>query len=201
MKYVISTKEFEKANITEPQIFAILLACSCGDKSISSIFDELFKSDVLRKNMFTNEIEVNPFFLKIVREILYKTDPTIPDVEELDERAVRLMNIYPRGKKDGTNVYWRGNKKEIREKLQKFFKLYGDKYSFDEIAEATERYVISFKNDYSFMRVLKYFIIKDERILNDEGKLVTNQVSDLATFIENSEQEDEIQDNWTSTLK
>ena len=113
MKYVISTKEFEKANITEPQIFAILLACSCGDKSISSIFDELFKSDVLRKNMFTNEIEVNPFFLKIVREILYKTDPTIPDVEELDELAVRLMNIYPRGKKDGTNVYWRGNKKEI----------------------------------------------------------------------------------------
>lgn len=201
MKYVISTKEFEKANITEPQIFAILLACSCGDKSISSIFDELFKSDVLRKNMFTNEIEINPFFLKIVREILYKTDPTIPDVEELDELAVRLMNIYPRGKKDGTNVYWRGNKKEIREKLQKFFKLYGDKYSFDEIAEATERYVVSFKNDYSFMRVLKYFIIKDERILNDEGKLVTNQVSDLATFIENSEQEDEIKDNWTSTLK
>ena len=201
MKYVISTKEFEKANITEPQIFAILLACSCGDKSISSIFDELFKSDVLRKNMFTNEIEVNPFFLKIVREILYKTDPTIPDVEELDELAVRLMNIYPRGKKDGTNVYWRGNKKEIREKLQKFFKLYGDKYSFDEIAEATEKYVVSFKNDYSFMRVLKYFIIKDERILNDEGKLVINQVSDLATFIENSEQEDEIKDNWTSTLK
>lgn len=201
MKYVISTKEFEKANITEPQIFAILLACSCGDKSISSIFDELFKSDVLRKNMFTNEIEINPFFLKMVREILYKTDPTVPDVEELDELATRLMNIYPRGKKNGTNVYWRGNKKEIRERLQKFFKLYGEKYSFDEIAEATEKYVTSFKDDYSFMRVLKYFIIKDERTLNEEGRLVTNQVSDLATFIENSEQEDEIDDNWTSTLK
>lgn len=201
MKYVISTKEFEKANITEPQIFAILLAGSCGDKSISSIFDELFKSDILRKNMFTNEIEINPFFLKIVRDILYKTDPTVPDVEELDELATRLMNIYPRGKKNGTNVYWRGNKKEIREKLQKFFKLYGEKYSFDKIAEATEKYVTSFKDDYSFMRVLKYFIIKDERTLNEEGRLVTNQVSDLATFIENSGQEDEIDDNWTSTLK
>lgn len=201
MKYVISTKEFEKANITEPQIFAILLACSCGDKSISDIFDELFKSDILRKDIFTDKIEINPFYLKMVQKILYKTDPTVPDIEELDELAIKLMNLYPRGKKDGTNVYWRGNKKEIREKLQKFFKLYGEKYSFETVEEATEKYVRSFKDDYSFMRVLKYFIIKDERILNEEGKLVTNQVSDLATFIENMDQEDEINDNWTSTLK
>ena len=52
------------------------------------------------------------------------------------------------------------------------------------------------------MRVLKYFIIKDEKTENSEGRCSINQVSDLATLIENAGQENSSLDNdWSAELR
>ena len=131
---------------------------------------------------------------------LLSKDPDVHEEDKLDTLASQLMEIFPKGKKEGTTSYWRGNRKEIRERLQKFFKLYGNKYTDEQILKATQNYVSSFNGNYSYMRVLKYFILKDERKSDEEGKLIVQQVSDLATFIENAEDLDPVRNDWTSNL-
>ena len=50
------------------------------------------------------------------------------------------------------------------------------------------------------MRVLKYFIWKDERKVDSDGNGYVNEVSDLATFIENAGQEQNLKEDWMSTI-
>lgn len=77
-------------------------------------------------------------------------------------------------------------------KLKSFFKLYGRTYTEEEILDAARRYVDSFNGDYRFMRLLKYFIWKRD---NTEG-----EVSELATFIDNDGQEEDVGDDWVTEL-
>ena len=58
-----------------------------------------------------------------------------------------------------------------------------------------------FNGDYTYMRILKYFIWKDEKKLNQNGELYIEETSDLASYIENEGQEDSIENDWTSTLR
>ena len=95
------------------------------------------------------------------------------DPKNIEELAVKLQEMWPSGKKDN-RWYWRGNKKEITLKLEKFFKLYGD-YSFEQVLDAAKNYVDSFNmKGTSYMKLLKYFILKE----------VDGMQSDLATEIE-----------------
>ena len=72
-------------------------------------------------------------------------------------------------------------------------KKFGDKYSDEDIIEATKRYINSFNGDYRFMQLLKYFILK--RVIV-EGEI--EETSQLLSYLSNSN-EDERQD-WTSML-
>ena len=200
MKYVISTKALRDKGIKEEEALAILLLTACDN--ISELFERLIKKGYIRKTegIFGQGFEINETFLNKVQAALLSKDPDVPEEDKLDTLAYQLMEIFPKGKKEGTTSYWRGNRKEIRERLQKFFKLYGNKYTDEQILKATQDYVSSFNGNYSYMRVLKYFILKDERKSDEEGKLIVQQVSDLATFIENAEDLDPIRNDWTSNL-
>lgn len=112
--------------------------------------------------------------------------------------AERLMNVFPKGKKEGTAYYWRGNKKEIKDKLKKFFVYFGDTYSDAQILSAARKYVQSFNGDYRYMRLLKYFIWKNDLKRTEEGTSV-EQISELASYIENEGQEDERE--WNLELR
>ena len=88
---------------------------------------------------------------------------------------------------------------EIATKLKKFLDVYGEDYSDEDIIQATKNYVDSFSMDYSFMRVLKYFIWKN--VLNESnGSRVVEEISDLATCLENKGQEDILRTDWEKTL-
>ena len=76
--------------------------------------------------------------------------------------------------------------------------MYGH-YTDEQILQATQKYVDSFNGNYTFMRVLKYFIIKDVRKQGEEVNYV-EQVSELASYLENAGQED-YNKNWTAQLK
>lgn len=104
-----------------------------------------------------------------------------PEDSVTDEFIEELRNIFPEGMKPGSNKYWRGNKGEIRKKLQSF-PMYFGKYTHEEMLNATRRYVTSFEGDYTYMRLLPYFIWKVE---NQDG--VQIRVSDLASTLENKE--------------
>lgn len=202
MRYVISTKALKDKNLKEEEVLVVLLIRVCDD--IPGLLERLSNKGYIKKNddLFGKGYQINEAFLDRVRAALLSNDPDVPKEDVLDNLASKLMELYPRGKKAGTTSYWRGNKKEIREKLQKFYKLYGNKFTDEQIIEATRKYVASFNGNYSYMRVLKYFIIKDEKTENSEGRCSINQVSDLATLIENAGQENGSLDNdWSAELR
>lgn len=115
--------------------------------------------------------------------------------ERLSNLAKQLKEIFPKGKKDGTNTYWSEGIALIIRRLKLFFKKYGNTYTDEQILNATKSYVQSFNGNYQFMRVLKYFIFK-------EGKGADGMIegtSDLVNAIENAGQET-INNDWSTTI-
>lgn len=115
--------------------------------------------------------------------------------DSIKELADKLRSIYPEGKMEGTSYYYRCNKADIIRKLKSFFRRYGE-YTPEQIIEATQRYINSFNGNYTYLRLLKYFIWKDE---NKDGE--TLQVSQLADWIENKNETNATNTDWTTTLR
>lgn len=131
--------------------------------------------------------------------VLYNEEEKPSADLRIDILTEQLMRIFPKGKKEGTPYYWKGNRKEIKEKLKKFFVYFGDTYTDAQILSAAQRYVDSFNGNYRFMRLLKYFIWKNDTKLTTEGRTV-EQVSELASYIENAGTESSHNEDWTSCL-
>ena len=89
----------------------------------------------------------------------------------------------------------KGNIEDIRKKLQSFFLRYPD-YTDEQVITATQKYVNSMNGNYTYLKLLKYFIWKSE--VKDGEQVVTSILSD---YIENEGQEDNINNDWTSELK
>ena len=189
MKFVIDEEICKKKGLELPQLLAVLLVKTGAN--ISELFKDLEKNEILVKDGIFNNYLITERWDKVCSDILLSADKDVPQDDRLEALALQLMELYPKGKKEGTNTYWRGNKREIRERLQKFFKLYGSKYTDNELLNATQKYVEGFNGQYSYMRVLKYFIWKDKVVKDSEdGKGSVVECSDLATYIENAGQED-----------
>ena len=124
--------------------------------------------------------------------------------EELLELAQKMRELYPQGKmKDRygrlTPYYYRCNNGEVVKKLKKFFTIFGN-VSDEDVLDATKRYVASFQGNYTGMRLIKYFILKDDVKPSEDGTGHVEQISDLATFLENKESEEEVVNNDDSWL-
>lgn len=190
IRYVIDEEICEKYRLEIPELLVILLL-SC-DKTYDDVLDNLVKRGIIEeeKTLLGKDYKITLSWYDKVMNVLadsaLKADNNI-NINRIDELAEKLQEIYPKGKKEGTNKYWRGNIRDIKLKLKKFFVKYGDKYSKysnEEIIQATKSYVDSFNGDYIFMRTLQYFIFKDERRVGGE------ESSDLATILENAGQVD-----------
>ena len=150
----------------------------------SSIFEEETKYKLSRK--------ANEVLSCILAE---STDVVAKRTTNIEELADKLREIYPNGKIFNTNYYYRCNRQDIINKLKTFFKMYGTKYTDEQIINATQKYVNSFNGNYAYLKLLKYFIWKDERL---KGESVQSL---LADFIENESAEDVTNDDWTIELK
>lgn len=110
--------------------------------------------------------------------------------ERLDSLAAKLQECFPKQKMIYPNgvaspFYFRCNKTEIKNKLKKFLTIYGD-VADEDIIDATKRYVASYApKGYRGMRLAKYFIMKDDRKLTADDEVHVEEISDLATFLEN----------------
>ena len=150
----------------------------------SSIFNEETKYKLSRK--------ANEVLSCILAESTNAVAKRSTNIEEL---ADKLRDIYPNGKIFNTNYYYRCNRQDIINKLKTFFKMYGTKYTDEQIINATQKYVNSFNGNYAYLKLLKYFIWKDERL---KGESVQSL---LADFIENESSEDTTNTDWTVELK
>ena len=150
----------------------------------SSIFNEEVKYRLSRK---ANEI--------ISYILAESTEAVAKRTTNIEELADKLRDIYPNGKIVNSNYYYRCNRQDIINKLKTFFKMYGTKYTDEQIINATQKYINSFNGNYTYLKLLKYFIWKDERL---KGESVQSL---LADFIENESSEDTTSSDWTVELK
>lgn len=133
---------------------------------------------------------------EVLDSVIMDSDKEQEPQDRLIQLATRLKEIFPKGKKDGTNYYWADGVALIVRRLKLFFKKYGNKFTDEQIIQAAEKYVQGFNGNYQYMRLLKYFIFKEKVGANGE----VEGDSELISYIENADQTDDLKTDWTSIL-
>lgn len=197
MTITIDEEVCKNCGLTMPEVLALTLVKTGVDVPV--LFASLEDKKALVKDMF-NKYLVTLGYDEKVASVLLDSDKDRQPQDRIESLAAKMMELFPSGKKQGTSQYYRGNRKDIALRLKKFFKLYGNRFTDKQILEATDKYVKAFNGNYSYMRVLKYFIWKDEKKLDSEGIGYISEVSDLASYIEN-ESGVSVDTDWTSSLK
>lgn len=163
--------------------------------------DRLNQKGLIYVEKFSDGI---PSLAKSTKESVEIVEGTYADMEitgkEIDDRfyslANKLRELFPTGRKPGTQLQWRDSTKVIAQRLKIFVKKFDVKFTDEQVLEATKRYISGFNGNYQFMQVLKYFIMKS---VVEDGATVVN--SQLLSYMENTGQEDELSSDWTSVLR
>lgn len=196
MTITIDEEVCKNWGLTMPEVLAIALVKTGAD--IPTLFANLEDKKALVKDIF-NKYLVTLGYDERVASVLLDSDKDRQPQDRIELLAGQMMELFPALKKAGSSQYFRGNRKDITLRLKKFFKLYGNKFSNDQILDATKKYVESFNGNYTYMRVLKYFIWKDEKRVNSDGEGYVDEVSDLASYIENDGKE--FNKEWTANVR
>ena len=199
MKITIDEDVCEKNGIKVGELLMVLII-KLGDNVSELCTQMLNKEIIVTDNNISGNYLITQRWSDVAETVLLDSDKDRQSVDRLENLVIQLQAIFPEGKKEGTSQYWRGNKREILLRLKKFFKLYDNTYTDEQILNATKNYVTNFNGNYNYMRVLKYFIWKDEKKLHEDGKMGVIEVSDLANYIENADSTNDLKDEWTSTL-
>lgn len=171
------------------------------DKNLKETYENLLNREVLVKD--DENTYLTQHWNDVLDEIILDSNGAIDDEERLKNLANRMKEVYPKGKMPGTPYYYQCNTREIMLKLKKFFKIYGN-YADDDIVEATKRFVSSFNGNYKFLPLIKYFIFKDKLVMDEDGMQHVSPESQLATFLENKDNNDNLvaaSDDWLSTVR
>ena len=196
MKTVLNEKICLKHNLTLQEL---LVALAVRGGKVNEVVDNLVSREVIVER--NGEYYITQHWNDVVDEIL--CDSANNGIDLSDERllalAKRVQECFPVMKMRNaygqeTPFYYRCNKTEIKNKLKKFLTVYGD-VPDDDIVDATKRYVATYASKgYVGMRLAKYFIIKEDRKLHADEEMHVEEISDLATFLENKTDEEETAD-------
>lgn len=200
MKITIDEDACKKVKLSLPEVLMITLVKT--GVNIETLLKQMKEKQILveEHTLLGTNLLVTQRWSDLSDKALLSADKSVPDNKRLENLAKSLMEVFPAGKKEGTSQYWKGNLRDNTLRLAKFFKLYGNKYTDEQMIEAAKNYVSSHNGKYQYMRVLKYFIWKDTRKVNSEGEGYIEEVSDLAAFIENAKDEKNLKDDWMSTM-
>ena len=192
MKITIDSEIIAEEGLTIGEFFVLLYYLFNG----SGILNDSLCNDLWEKNFLIkteNGYIINNNMLSTIEGWLGTSSVPKDKKERLLDLAERMRAIFPAGKKDGTNYYWRDSTAIIARKLAIFLKNYGDLYTDEEILEATRKYVESFNGNYKFMHLLKYFIGKKHPETKEDS-------SELLSYLENAGQADH-NDNWLTEMR
>lgn len=197
MKFIFDTDKIEKfKNNGDTFIYLISLYLKCPITE-----DTFIKAN---RQGYTIKHESNAFPpYTISKQGIFKTEQhflnseiTITDNNEsFEEIADAMREVYPSGRKAGTNYMWRDSTVVIAQRLKALVKKYKVSFTKEEAVDATRRYITSFNGNYTYMQILKYFISKQKPV---EGA-PNEQNSQFLSFLQNKENTTENQD-WTANL-
>ena len=185
MQLSIDERQCSKYHLSPQQLLVALAVRSTED--FKALWKDLLQREVIIKH--DGQWMITQRWNDRVDDILMESTGKTESEDRLTELAKKMRKEYPDGKIPGTSYYYRCNVGEVASKLKRFFLKYGN-YSDDEIIAATRRFVNDKKGDVYFP-LLKYFIWKQKTVRDEWGVGHVEEVSTLATYLENSQQEGE----------
>lgn len=194
MNIKIEQQILERHNLDDAE-FLLLYLITKG-YNLKDVSDNLIAKGFADRDLFSNgNIVISDNIKELVSTIIIDSDASVINKDsEFYDLAEAMQEIYPKGRKAGTTYQWRGAKAEIAKKLKTLVAKYKVNLNKEDVLQATRRYVNSFNGNYTKMRLLKYFILKNT--LDAEGNAVFN--SELLSLLENEEVEEN--DDWTTEL-
>lgn len=198
MKLIVDSNVCESKGLTLEEF--IVLYLNSKNVDINKTINSLIEKKIAGKDLFNpNAVVLSSNSRKLLEEIILDSDKTVAsNTKRLENLAEKLRELYPEGKKSGTQYYWRDSNSVIVKKLKALVKKYGDCFTDEQAVNATRKYVESFNGNYQFMQLLKYFISKN---VVKGGEV--EETSQLLSYIENAGQEDtqQLSIDWETELR
>lgn len=198
MKLIIDEEQCLKHHLTVEEVLAALAIRTT--KSFQGTLDNLVNRNIITN--VENDYMLTQRWSDEIDEILADSQERMNDDERIKNLANKMRECYPKGKMPNSPYYYRCNQREVELKLKKFFITYGN-YTDDEIIDATKRYVASFQGNYRYLPLIKYFIMKNKPVLDEDGSNHAELNSPLAVYLENKEDETLVtaSDDWLTTVR
>ena len=195
MRITIDEAVLQKNNLTLDE-FLILYLCA-KDIDIKKVVDDVISKKFADKDLkYTSNAVVSNNVKELLSAIIVDSDKKVEDKADWFSKVAKsLINVYPKGKKPGTNYYWTDSPAIIEKKLKTIVSKFGVTFSEEEAIEATKRYVKSFENgDKTLMHLLKYFILKTDKATGDVK-------SEFLSYLANKEEDATDKTDWTTTMR
>lgn len=191
-KVSINKDVLEKNNLSMDEFLVLLL--TYNKANIQEVKQSLVEKGLADFSVFDEDLVISSTTKDLITSITIDSDvKVISKDKEFKELADKLKELFPKGKKAGTTYMWRDSTAVIARKLKTLVVKYDYQFTEEQAIKATKAYVESFNGDYTYMQLLKYFILKSL----PDGEIK----SDFMSYIENEGQEDELSDNWLNEMR
>lgn len=191
-KVSINKDVLEKNNLSMNEFLVLLL--TYNKANIQEVKQSLVEKGLADFSVFDDELIISSTTKDLITSITIDSDVKVLSKDkEFRELADKLKELFPKGKKAGTTYMWRDSTAVIARKLKTLVVKYDYQFTEEQAIKATKAYVESFNGDYTYMQLLKYFILKSL----PDGEIK----SDFMSYIENEGQEDELSDNWLNEMR
>lgn len=191
-KVSINKDVLEKYNLSMDEFLVLLL--TYNKANIREVKQSLVEKGLADFSVFDDELVISSATKDLITSISIDSDVKVLSKDkEFKELADKLKELFPKGKKAGTTYMWRDSTAVIARKLKTLVVKYDYQFTEEQAIKATKAYVESFNGDYTYMQLLKYFILKSL----PDGEIK----SDFMSYIENEGQEDELSDNWLNEMR
>ena len=188
----INKDVLEKNNLSMDEFLVLLL--TYNKANIQEVKQSLVEKGLADFSVFDDTLVISSTTKDLITSITIDSDvKVISKDREFKELADKLKELFPKGKKAGTTYMWRDSTAVIARKLKTLVVKYDYQFTEEQAIKATKAYVESFNGDYTYMQLLKYFILKSL----PDGEIK----SDFMSYIENEGQEDELSDNWLNEMR
>lgn len=191
-KVSINKDVLEKNNLSMDEFLVLLL--TYNKANIQEVKQSLVEKGLADFSVFDDELIISSTTKDLITSISIDSDVKVLSKDkEFRELADKLKELFPKGKKAGTTYMWRDSTAVIARKLKTLVVKYDYQFTEEQAIKATKSYVESFNGDYTYMQLLKYFILKSL----PDGEIK----SDFMSYIENEGDENDMGNDWNTSLK
>lgn len=191
-KISVNKDVLEKYNLSMNEFLVLIL--TYNKANIQEVRESLVQKGLADFSVMDEELVISNVTKDLITSVTIDSDKAVISKDkEFRELAEKLKELFPKGKKAGTTYMWRDSTAVIARKLKTLVVKYDYEFTEEQALKATKAYVESFNGDYTYMQLLKYFILKTL----PDGEIK----SDFMSYIENGGQEDELNDNWLTEMR